>query len=160
MRSLSFECLGVPQPKGSLTRMPHGGMVEAGTRASRERKAAWRSDLRAAALSAIGDEPLMLGAIRLSIHLALPHPQLPRYKQGWWAHVKKPDIDKLARACLDPLTGVVWKDDAQVFALTVIKAYAWDGRPSGHFTIDELDWDELKRLAQFESAIRQELAHD
>lgn len=35
----------------------------------------------------------------------------------------RPDIDKLARAVLDALTGVLWTDDGQVCALEVEKHY-------------------------------------
>lgn len=35
----------------------------------------------------------------------------------------KPDIDKLARAALDALTGVVYVDDSQVVSLRAIKGY-------------------------------------
>jgi Holliday junction resolvase RusA-like endonuclease len=34
-----------------------------------------------------------------------------------------PDLDKLARAILDALTGIVWRDDAQVVRLDVEKIY-------------------------------------
>ena len=36
----------------------------------------------------------------------------------------RPDIDKLARAVLDGLSGVAYKDDEQVVKLTAIKQYA------------------------------------
>jgi Holliday junction resolvase RusA-like endonuclease len=36
----------------------------------------------------------------------------------------RPDVDKLARALLDALTGVAYEDDGQVVALTVRKLYA------------------------------------
>lgn len=34
---------------------------------------------------------------------------------------RPPDLDKLTRAVLDALTGIVWDDDAQVVALAVTK---------------------------------------
>lgn len=43
-----------------------------------------------------------------------------------WAEVsphRRPDIDKLARAVLDALTGRVWYDDGQVVQLLVSKSY-------------------------------------
>ena len=36
----------------------------------------------------------------------------------------KPDVDKLARAVLDAMTGVVFRDDAQVVKLEVEKQYS------------------------------------
>jgi Holliday junction resolvase RusA-like endonuclease len=35
-----------------------------------------------------------------------------------------PDLDKLVRAILDSLTGVVWRDDAQVVDIVARKVYA------------------------------------
>jgi len=35
----------------------------------------------------------------------------------------RPDVDKLSRAVLDGMTGVVFRDDAQIVAKTVVKRY-------------------------------------
>jgi Holliday junction resolvase RusA-like endonuclease len=35
----------------------------------------------------------------------------------------RPDVDNIIKATLDPLNGVVWKDDAQITDLTIIKRY-------------------------------------
>tara|TARA_R110002126_G_scaffold15112_4_gene62226 strand:+ start:1828 stop:2259 length:432 start_codon:yes stop_codon:yes gene_type:complete len=43
----------------------------------------------------------------------------------------KPDIDKLARALLDALTGVMFYDDSQVVDLTVSKRYSDPGASPG-----------------------------
>jgi crossover junction endodeoxyribonuclease RusA len=42
----------------------------------------------------------------------------PHYKQS------KPDSDKLARAVGDALTGVLYRDDAQIVMLEIVKVYA------------------------------------
>jgi Holliday junction resolvase RusA-like endonuclease len=73
----------------------------------------------------------------------LPAPGNIRKAQwGWLPHVKRPDVDKLARALLDPLTGIVWVDDSQVSFLTVNKVYAWEKRPGVTVVVDQLsnDW--------------------
>lgn len=51
----------------------------------------------------------------------------------------KPDIDNLAKAVLDALTGVgVWNDDAQVTDIVCSKRYALAGeRPGCHLAIAE-----------------------
>ncbi len=41
--------------------------------------------------------------------------------------ITKPDIDKLCRAAIDAMTGIVFKDDSQVIGLQAIKRYA-DGQ--------------------------------
>lgn len=41
---------------------------------------------------------------------------------------KRPDVDKLGRAVLDALTGIVWRDDCQVIGLQLVKGYGRDSR--------------------------------
>ena len=41
----------------------------------------------------------------------------------------KPDADKLLRCTLDALTGIAYRDDAQVIAPHPTKLYANDGQP-------------------------------
>jgi Holliday junction resolvase RusA-like endonuclease len=43
----------------------------------------------------------------------------------------KPDVDKLARAILDALTGTLYSDDSQVVELKVVKRYAALEEPIG-----------------------------
>jgi crossover junction endodeoxyribonuclease RusA len=42
-------------------------------------------------------------------------------------HTKKPDLTKLVRAIEDALTGIIWKDDSQVFFQQNIKRYTTRG---------------------------------
>lgn len=43
----------------------------------------------------------------------------------------KPDLDKLARACLDAMSGVLFADDSQVVSLHVQKEYAGEAQAPG-----------------------------
>lgn len=57
----------------------------------------------------------------------LPRPKsLP--KRRMVLVTKKPDLDKLIRAALDGLTGIVFDDDSQVVTIKASKAYAEVGR--------------------------------
>ena len=38
-------------------------------------------------------------------------------------HLKKPDVDNVAKSILDTLNGVAWKDDSQIGSLLVCKLY-------------------------------------
>ena len=49
-------------------------------------------------------------------------------------HTKKPDIDKLARAVNDALTGIIWRDDSQVVLEMLQKKYT-NATPGCEITI-------------------------
>jgi Holliday junction resolvase RusA-like endonuclease len=50
---------------------------------------------------------------------------------------KKPDLDNIAKIVLDSLNGLAYKDDSQVFQLTISKQWARDGRP--HVTVSIIE---------------------
>ena len=68
--------------------------------------------------------PAPEGALRDGEKRGQAQPSAPAFPET------KPDIDKLVRACLDAMTGMVFRDDSQVAALAVAKRYA-DGRQPG-----------------------------
>lgn len=78
----------------------------------------------------------------------LPYPKssIRKWQFGWWPHTKKPDIDKLLRALLDAMTGIVWADDSQVAFVVVNKVYAWNDRPGVHVVIDFMSDEALHNL--------------
>jgi len=49
---------------------------------------------------------------------------------------KKPDLDNVAKAFLDAMNGIVYKDDVQVIRLHVYKKYSID--PHVHITVHEV----------------------
>lgn len=150
--SVAFRVDGLPQPKGSVTRMPGGGMVPAGTVASRQRKTEWRTDCRAEATRVMLGQALYVGPLSMVVRFDLPAPQMPKWKQGWWPCMKKPDLDKLLRAALDAFTGIIWLDDNQVVSVTCSKGYAWDGKPGADFFIRQVSSDVLRQVATLRKA--------
>ena len=64
------------------------------------------------------------GAIKVAIEFYMPRPTAKTWKRKamppYW-HEKKPDIDNLAKAVLDSLSGVAFKDDSQVSSLSCEK---------------------------------------
>ena len=62
------------------------------------------------------------GPVRVHVSFYLPKPKSAPKRTI--PHVKKPDIDKLMRAILDALKGVVWTDDSQVTSISATKDYA------------------------------------
>ena len=135
--------------------MPNGAMLPAGTTASRKRFADWRGDIRMAAMQAMGEEYPSRHCVRLLVEFQLPYPRssIRKWQFGWWPHTKQPDIDKLLRALMDALTGIVWVDDSQVAFLTINKSYAWNGKSGAHIVIDFMRDDELQALADSQRAV-------
>lgn len=76
----------------------------------------------------------MYGGVHVTLAFALRRPKsLPKSTRQ---HLKKPDIDKLARAILDALTGILFHDDSEVVRLEVTKRYAaLDAAPGVAITI-------------------------
>jgi crossover junction endodeoxyribonuclease RusA len=83
----------------------------------------WRQLVATTAQQELGPGfSLLEGGVRVQMRFFLAAPKslgkrIPR-------HTKKPDLSKLIRAVEDALTGVVWRDDAQVDDLAVSKRYA------------------------------------
>ena len=119
---VTFEVEGIPVAQGSMTAfqsastgkiiMPQKAalltwrtkVAEAGHKA-RSQAAGWPWDC----------------AIAVKVDFYLPRPKSAKNRN--YPHVK-PDIDKLIRAVLDGLTGVLWVDDSRVVAVGACKKYA------------------------------------
>jgi len=137
---LSFDTLGLPVPQGSK-RVVRGHLIDANAPKLRP----WRADLKAAAKEAMADEPPNVGPVRVHATFYFPRPRnhygtgrnLGKVKETApiWVAVR-PDLDKLERALLDALTGVVWRDDAQVVALNTAKVYT-DAMPRVRVVVSE-----------------------
>jgi Holliday junction resolvase RusA-like endonuclease len=147
---ITFTVRGIPAPQGSKRafRNKHSGRIQQVE--SSKRVAPWRSDVRDAADHAIdawtdagnGQHvlwELLTGPVAIELAFRWPRPK-GHFGTGRNAGVLKtsapswpagpPDVDKLARAVLDALTGLVFADDAQVVDLGLRKRYA-DGEPPG-----------------------------
>ncbi len=67
------------------------------------------------------------GAVAVELHFRLTAPLRSKRKLP----TTRPDLDKLVRAVLDALTGVVWRDDSQVVEILAHKSYALPGTSPG-----------------------------
>lgn len=125
--SIAFTVHGAAVPKGSMKAfIPKGWTRPVLTSTSKGLKA-WESDIRGElqvamqrapreTVLALFDAPIAVG---LRFHMAKPKKPKNRHYP-----ITKPDIDKLARAAVDALSSVVFRDDSQVVALQVRKVYA------------------------------------
>jgi Holliday junction resolvase RusA-like endonuclease len=82
----------------------------------------WREAVRSTAVDAAGEAWAPIdGPVRVDLWFAMPKPQsVPKTRRTW--PMRKPDLDKLARACLDALTQAgILADDARVVELRAVK---------------------------------------
>lgn len=114
---LYFFVAGVPVPQGSTRAFVSKGRPII-THSNRNLKD-WRQRIATEAQK-LG-APCRDGPLMIHMEFAMPRPKsLPKKVHR---HIKKPDLDKLVRAVLDGVTGILIKDDSQVFALNATKHY-------------------------------------
>lgn len=120
---------GRPAPQGSKRHVGGGILVE-----SSKACAPWRT---AVAWHAAQAAPGALAAGPLLVRLAFVMPRpAGTPKRSTPPAIRRPDLDKLTRACLDALSGVVWADDSQVTHLRVSKRLAeLDEQPGVHIYV-------------------------
>lgn len=71
------------------------------------------------------EQPLYVNLVfGLPIAKSTPKGKAEQMAQGIIRHTKKPDVDNLAKAVMDSLTGVAWCDDSQVVKVSIFKEYA------------------------------------
>ena len=76
------------------------------------------------------------GALSMELIFYMPRPKsLPKKVEH---HVKKPDVDNLAKAVKDAMEGVFYKNDSQVCTLKVKKVYC-EEHPGVHVRIEALE---------------------
>jgi crossover junction endodeoxyribonuclease RusA len=114
---------GRPAPQGSKRHVGNGVMIE-----SSKTVGTWRDDIRGtvlAAMTATGHTGHPVGTpVFVALEFVLPRPtSTPKTRTP--SAVKRPDIDKLARAVLDALTSAgTWADDSQVVGMVLTKRLA------------------------------------
>jgi len=105
---------GIPASKGSLFKGKYGQIYPADKKLK-----SWVNAISWQAREQAPGEPSQ-AAIDLTITFNLP--QASNNKKTY--PTIKPDLDKLARAVLDALTGIIYYDDSQVIRLECNKAWA------------------------------------
>lgn len=130
-RSLHFEALGEPAPQGSMQAFVQGGRAVV-THAKPQKLQDWRRAIGWAAREAVTLDALapFQGPVGVSATFRVSRPR--SVSEGRRPHPSvRPDVDKLLRALLDAITGIVIKDDAQVCRLDVQKVYALESEAPG-----------------------------
>lgn len=86
--------------------------------------------------------PLLQGPLKLSVTFYLPRPKGHFGARGLKPSAPiyptvKPDVTKLLRAVEDALTGIVWRDDAQIVSQFAQKVYGEPARTEIHISQKE-----------------------
>lgn len=128
---INFDVAGLPVTQGSARAITHRSTGRAVLiQSNREALNAWRASIgysaRVAAAGAFAERGT---PVWCTFTFRLPRPKsLPKRVLR---PVSKPDLDKLARACLDAMTGVLYADDSQVVSLHVQKEYSGEAQAPG-----------------------------
>jgi crossover junction endodeoxyribonuclease RusA len=124
---VSFQVLGIPAAKGSLRIVPttKGPRVISSTKLTH-----WECLVREVAAQYVPSDWPLDRPVAVHLSFILPRPKSHRNSKGTLRpkykdtqHTSYPDLDKLVRAILDALTGLAWRDDAQVTQITACKGY-------------------------------------
>jgi Holliday junction resolvase RusA-like endonuclease len=135
---MRFTVYGKPQPAGSkrgfVNKKTGGVIITDAAKGSRP----WKQEVAGVAAMAMGDRTPWNLPLELSVEFFLARPKSHFNSKGdlrpgapEFPSVR-PDATKLLRAVEDALTGIVWRDDAQVVTQEVTKRYA-DDMPEGCF---------------------------
>lgn len=117
---IRFVVYGDPAPKGSARAFTPKGWTRPVITSATKGLKAWEGKIAAAA-GTVATGTLLTGPIHLSVAFHLSRPR--SLKRGDVLHVKRPDLDKLIRGATDALTGVLWRDDAQIIYIVASKFY-------------------------------------
>lgn len=146
--SIRIEVQGIPAPKGSMRAIPIPGgratLAPASSDAGKKKLKSWDSAVRAAAAEAAGpvSAPLFVDvALRVTMVFRMPRPAGHWTRRGLSSKATifpqvKPDIDKLARATADSLTGIIYDDDSRIVEKRLLKVYADPGREGATIVIE------------------------
>jgi len=128
-RRVTLTVHGLPQPKGSTKAFRAWRSSRIVVTSDNPKVKGWQLAITAAAVQSRGRSRAFDGPVSVTCTFALPRPS--SYPKRVVHHVTKPDVDKLARAVLDALAGVLFGDDATVTELHATKGYAFAGCSPG-----------------------------
>ena len=136
---ISFTVYGVPAPAGSKRGFYNKKAKRVIVTDDSKRSRPWKALVSDAAIEAMGNEApgLMDGPLELRLCFVVPRPK-GHFGSGRNAGrvrdsapvfpAVKPDLLKLARAVEDALSGIVYRDDAQIVKETLDKQYGSPAR--------------------------------
>ena len=124
---LAFTVHGIPVTAGSHRAFVINGRARIVPADKKQRP--WQEAVRWAAIEA--DCKPLEGPLTVLLRFLMPKPQSAPKRRLYPTGARSGDVDKLARAALDPLHGICFHDDAQVVSLLVTKRYVDPGDITG-----------------------------
>lgn len=121
--TIAFFIPGQPRPKGSWNLMRNSKTGQVFAKADPAHKS-WQGQVSYWAQVNKPDGDVHTGPIALTMTYHLPRPKTVKRALP----TTKPDLDKLERAMLDGMTGIMFEDDRQVVEVHHKKVYAIGGR--------------------------------
>lgn len=141
---LSFRVHGTPKPTGSKRAFVNPRTKKAVITENRPKAAnVWYNAVAGQAAEAMTGIELSPGPVRVHLHFLMLRPK-SHFGTGKNAstlkekspihHIQKPDVDKLTRTVLDAMTGIVWRDDSQIYQVIAEKSWV-DKQPGVSVTV-------------------------
>lgn len=120
---------GTPVPQGSKRGYARNGFVSVVE--DNKKTNPWRADIHAGLRDQLDGEIVFpAGPVQLELDFVMPRRKTEPKRQTP-PHIRKPDIDKLVRAVLDAVKGLLYSDDSQVVGVRTSKRTAEIGEQPG-----------------------------
>ncbi|MEE8382241.1 MAG: RusA family crossover junction endodeoxyribonuclease [Thermodesulfobacteriota bacterium] len=132
MKSNEFIILGNPIAQGRPRFARRGNFV---VTYDPEKSKEWKNEIIRQAVAQKAE--VLEGALRVELMFRMKRPKSLPKKVKY--HIKKPDLDNLAKAVLDALSGICYNDDSQIVSMGLFKSYVVDGQaPCVDIEIEEV----------------------
>jgi Holliday junction resolvase RusA-like endonuclease len=125
---IRFTVWGAAQSKGSARAFTPKGWTRPIITSANKNLKAWEQTIRTEVQRVMAETPaevltaLYSGPISITLVFHVPRPKsAPRRVRE---PTTRPDLDKVVRGAIDPLNGVLFKDDAQIVAIGARKVFA------------------------------------
>ena len=143
---ISFDVLGRPAPQGSKKSIGNNRFIE-----SSKFLPAWRNAVRGAAEHAVtvAGWVRVAGPVELEVMFYLDRPStISTVKRPY--PIVPPDLGKLGRGFMDPMTGLIYDDDSQVIRVLAWKTYADAREPGAFIRVNELSQFDNEAFQSFD----------
>ena len=120
---IKFTVYGVPEPQGSIRAFLPKGWTRPVLTSDNPHVKSWRQEVAKAAAGAVEHLIPRGTAVYVGIRFQFAPPK--SWRNGQCYKPTRPDLDKLVRAVLDAMTGIVYEDDAQVAEVNAEKIFEY-----------------------------------